>query len=68
MKCPYRTITKNENNMTYTDFAECYYSDCPWYKPETPVNKNLSLISFETCQRCHMENQKVMNDYNCYKR
>lgn len=72
MKCPYRPITTTSkisihgNSITTTEFAECYYRDCPWYKPETPINKY--LVSFETCQRCHTENAKVMNECDDRKR
>ena len=29
MKCPYRLITKTEDNISTTEFAECYSEECP---------------------------------------
>ena len=55
MKCPYREIkeTQTINLMgdkivVKTDFAECYYSECPHYIPE---NNTGSFIIPHYCGR-----------------
>lgn len=64
MKCPYRPITITTNNSvvgsntTKTEFAECYYSDCPWYVPEHYDIDTKKQI-FEECKRCHTDNMKA---------
>ena len=66
MKCPYRPITKTENNITTTKFAECYGKDCPWYTYESA--KNEDSITFEECQRCHTEYTQANNERERYRR
>ena len=51
MKCPYRPITKTTDNSTTTEFAECYYNECPWYLPERTINNDKMI--HEDCQRCY---------------
>lgn len=65
MKCPYRPITKTENNITTTKFAECYRMKCPWYTYESTINDD-KIIS-EDCQRCHTEHARANNMHNFYK-
>lgn len=60
MKCPYRTITKKENDITTIDFAECYYSLCPWYIPKSNDEHIPKKYNKEDCQRCHTEHTKAM--------
>ena len=67
MKCPYRPITTTTDNSTTTEFAECYYNECPWYLPERTIKSN-GLIQLETCQRCHTENTQANNERERYRR
>ena len=67
MKCPYRPITTTTDNYTTTEFAECYYNECPWYIPARTINYN-SLTQLETCQRCHTENTQANNERERYRR
>lgn len=56
MKCPFRSIIKTENNITTTDYADCYNTECPWYCPETIRRQETSP---EMCQRVHYEHKKI---------
>lgn len=60
MKCPYRPITKTEDNTTTTEFAECYGKECPWYTYGVTTDDN-KIVS-EDCQRCHTENTQANNE------
>ena len=66
MKCPYRPITKTENNITTIEFAECYGRECPWYMcARTIINDKMI---HEDCQRCHTENIQANNERERYRR
>ena len=43
MKCPYRPITITTDNSTTTEFAECYYNECPWYLPERTIKGDITI-------------------------
>ena len=62
IKCPYRTVIKTDNNITTTEFADCYENKCPWYIPKSIMCDDVPVSA--TCQKCHMENTKVMNEYD----
>ena len=72
MKCPYRPVTTTTNNSVVggntikTEFAECYYSNCPWYLPECTTK--YGKFNNESCQRCHMENTQANNKRERYRR
>ena len=66
MKCPYRPITKTENNITTIEFAECYHDECPWYLPASTINNDKMI--HEDCQRCHTENTQANNERERYRR
>lgn len=34
MKCPFRTITTADGNITRVDFADCIESECPFWGEE----------------------------------
>ena len=66
MKCPYRPITKTEDNSTTIEFAECYGNECPWYLPARTINNDKMI--HEDCQRCHTENIQANNERERYRR
>ena len=66
MKCPYRPITTTVDNSTTTEFAECYYDECPWYLPARIINNDKMI--HEDCQRCHTENTQANNERERYRR
>lgn len=56
MKCPFREIRETqtincmgEKVVVKTDFAECYYGECPYYVPEQRCDP---YIIQEYCKRC----------------
>lgn len=61
MKCPYRTITETIDNVSKTEFCDCYGSACPWYCDT--VTKGDKTISEESCQKCHTEYIKAQAFY-----
>ena len=62
MKCPFRRIIKKENTekggtiktKVIHEFSECYYEDCPYYRPEE--KNGLGLRVEEGCMKA--ENEK----------
>ena len=63
MKCPYRIITKKRpdrafSEVTEQEFAECYGSECPYYRPETPIGKSGWLKVPEGCRRAEGERDR----------
>lgn len=65
MKCPYRPVTTTEKStekeITQTDFAECYGTECPWYCAESSWNNQLMP---EMCQRVHTVHTMANNERN----
>lgn len=66
MKCPYRPIITTTDNSTTTEFAECYYNECPWYIPARTIINDKMI--HEDCQRCHTENIQANNERERYRR
>ena len=65
MKCPYRPITKTEDNSTTIEFEECYYDECTWYLPARTINNDKMI--HVGCQRCYMYNTQSNNERERYR-
>lgn len=59
MKCPWRpvTVTLRSGKATRTDFAECYYEECPFYSTESMISPKLTKC--ESCNRAFLELKKM---------
>lgn len=64
MKCPYRTIKRETVDLTSglgepvttTDFADCYGTECPFYKPP---NYYGSLSTEEGCRQVEIQEKNA---------
>lgn len=70
MKCPYRPIITASDTafkkVTTTEFAECYYDECPWYSPKYAMSNGMSVDEF--CQKCQTEHTQANNERERYRR
>lgn len=60
MKCPYRPVTKISENITTTDFSDCYGTECPWYCVEKIMYDKYTVPA--SCMRCCTEHTNAQNE------